>query len=70
MTGVWILSRVSLMVQGRKSLWLEWERRDINKEKGAEREDGRAASQLCPFVVVHFQNQMESTYSVWHVTCS
>lgn len=70
MTGVWILSRVSLMVQGRKSLWLEWEGRDINKEKGAEREDRRAASQLCSFVVVHFQNQMESTYSVWHITCS
>lgn len=58
MTGIWTLSRVGFMVEGRKSLWLRWGERDINREKGAEREDQRAASQLGSFVV-HFQSEKE-----------
>lgn len=48
------------MVEGRKSLWLRWGEKDINREKGAEREDQRAASQLGSFVVVHFQSEKKA----------
>ena len=45
-------------------------RKNINREKGTEREDQRVDSQLCSFVVVYFQSEMENMYSVGHMASS
>lgn len=55
MTAVWTLLRVCLMVEGRKSLWLRWEEKDINREKGAGREDQRAASSCVHLLLLTFK---------------
>lgn len=58
------------MVEGRKSLSLGWEERDINREKGAGREDQGVASQPCSFAAAHFQSGKESMCSIWHIASS
>lgn len=65
MPGVWTLLRACLMVEERKSLWLGWEERDRNREKGAEREDQGVASQLWSFAVVRFQSEKSWQVQDW-----